>query len=56
MKPRFGTVNFVNMEGYKNYRKKSNLDPYDPLTVKEDLKITEISEELFPLLTTGVRF
>jgi hypothetical protein len=51
-----GSANMLNLDDYPSTRTYENLDLNDPITIKKDLGLNEVTERLFSTIITGVRF
>jgi hypothetical protein len=51
-----GSANMLNLDDYPSRRTYENLDPNDPIMIKQNLGLNEVTERLFSTITTGVRY
>jgi hypothetical protein len=51
-----GSANILDLEKFQDERGSEILDPNDPIRVKKELGLGDITENLFPTINTGVRY
>ena len=51
-----GSANMLNLDDYPSRRTYENLDPNDPIMIKQNLGLNDVTERLFSTITTGVRY